>query len=252
MQTSVETGVPTRTISRWLKKGWLRRPPPILVEAAPQDALVRSDDQEWTARSLLDLGMDPDVVDSVLHLVEDKAAVGGQRWRKWLSSYVPLAAKIPQEWVAAIAFLPILGRDLCSPTWEELATLMYESAPWGSKQLRSRYASEADPLLANIRAECKDWLLFVTPSETEGGGPVVEAGVVWEVFVRCPHVDRPVRKRRPRGKEFKKFGLHRLARSRWARSPWSGASAWTESLGGSQHMQNTLGSTRGPVRTRET
>ena len=73
-------------------------------------------------------------------MVEYEPANSTRRYREWLSRYIPLvAAKIPDEWAAAIAFLPILGGDLCNPALGGLAALMHESAPWEDKQLRKRY-----------------------------------------------------------------------------------------------------------------
>ena len=206
-----EVGVSTRTISRWLKEGRLRHPSLLLEDAAPTAAPDRAPEQEWTARALLDLGMDPAVVARILPLGEYKPATSTRRYREWLSRYVTLvAASIPEEWAAAVAFLPIVGRDLCNQAMEELATLMQDSAPWEDKELRNRYGRMARLLLRDARVRFEDWLLFIRDTEMTTALPVVEAGVVSEVLKRCPHVDKPIRKRRPVHKEDKMLGLHLL------------------------------------------
>ena len=208
---SIETGVSTRTIGRWLQEGRLRRPSPVSAGVPPTDAAGHAPEQEWTARALRDLGMGPAVVERVLRLVEDTAAVSNRRSREWLSRYIPLAAKIPDEWAAAVALLPILGKDLCNPALEELAELMRESVPWESGELRRRYGRLARALLSDARSTMNDWILFVSSTEMEEATiPVVEAGVVSEVLKRCPHVDRPMRKRRPVHKEDRALGLQLL------------------------------------------
>ena len=273
VQIRVETGVPPRTISRWLKDGWLRRPsfvpvevaptvtrerepqqewiahsfldlvkdpatierilllierasaegflrrpPPVPVEVAPTDDPEPSPEEEWTSRTLLDLGMDPAVVMRILELVERTAPVSNRRWREWLSGYVPLVAKIPDEWAAAVAFLPMLGRDLINPALTDLAELMHESVPWEDGRLRRHYGSLAKPLLQNARVELQNFLLFISglemadvpPGSTVGPAtlPGAEADIAFEVLLRCPHVDRPVRKRRLVDKEDRAMGLH--------------------------------------------
>ena len=205
-----ETGVATRTISRWLSKELLHRPSPVPVGVAPADAPEREPQEEWTARAVLELGMDPNIVARVLRLAEHPAATSDRRYRELLSRYVPLAAKIPDEWATAVAFLPIFARDLCNPELEQLAELMRESVPWKSEELRSRYGSQARPLLSDAIVELYDWLHFVSNTDMDAPRPVVEAGLISEVFQRCPQVDRPVRKRWPADKEGRKFGLHLL------------------------------------------
>ena len=165
VQISVEAPVSTRTVSRWLREGLLRRPSPVSVWAAPTAApgpaaeqeLTTAPEpapkQEWSAHALLDIGMDAALVGSVLQLVEGTTAVSNRRWREWKSGYVPLVARAPDEWAAAMAFLPILGRDLCNPALKELAELMHESVPWEDGTLRRRYGSLAKPLLSDARVE---------------------------------------------------------------------------------------------------
>ena len=218
VQIRVETGVSSRTISRWLKDGWVKRPSFAPVEVAPTDDLEPSPEEEWTSRTLLDLGMDPAVVVRILELVERTASVSNRRWREWLSRYVPLVAKIPDEWAAAVAFLPMLGRDLINPALTDLAEVMHESVPWEDQRLRRHYGSLAKPLLQNARIELQNFLLFtnglemadVPPGSTVGSAtlPGVEADIAFEVLLRCPHVDRPVRKRRLVDKEDRAMGLH--------------------------------------------
>ena len=158
---------------------------------------------------LLDLGMDPAVVARTLTLVEYEPATSTRRYREWLSRYIPLvAAKIPDEWGAAVALLPILGRDLRNPALEELAALMHESVPWKDKQLRKRYGRLAIPLKRNAQVGFEDWLLFMGCPKMAATDPEIEAGIVSEVFLRCPYVDRPVQKRRRAHKEDKARGLH--------------------------------------------
>ena len=206
-----EIGVSRRAISRWLKDGWLHRPAPVPARVAPLDAPERATQQEWTARALLDLGMDPAIVARTLTLVEYEPATSTRRYREWLSRYIPLvAAKIPDEWAAAVAFLPILGRDLCNPALEELAALMHESVPWKDKQLRKRYGRLAIPLKRKAQVGLNDWLLFLSCPQLVATNPVVEAGVVSEVVLRCFYVDQPVRKRRSVHKEDRALGLHPL------------------------------------------
>ena len=204
-----EIGVSRRTISRWLKEGWLHRPAPVPARVAPTDAPGPSPEHEWTARALLDLGMDPVIVARTLTLVEYEPATSTRRYREWLSRYIPLvAAKIPEEWAAAVAFLPILGRDLRNPALEELATLMRESAPWEDRQLRKRYGRLAIPLKRSAQVGFEDWLLFIGSPQMAATDPFIEAGIFSEVFLRCPYVDRPVQKRRRAHKEDKARGLH--------------------------------------------
>ena len=267
---SIETGVSTRTIGRWLKDGWLRRPSHVSARVPPTDAAGHAPEQEWTARALLDLGTNPDVVARVLELVENMVTasnpqegwprpptlvqagvapkdpperapqkewtardlldmgmapaaveralrmVGGMvtarnpRWHEWLSRYFPLTVRIPDEWAATVALLPILGRDLSNPALEKLAELMHESLPWESERLRRRYDRLARTLLSDARSTTNDWLLFVSSTEMATALPVVEAGVVSEILLRCPHVDRSVRKRRPVHKEDRALGLQLL------------------------------------------
>ena len=154
--------------------------------------------------------MDPDIVARVLRLAEHPAATSGQRYREWLSRYVPLADNMPDEWESAVAFLPIFGRDLCNPELEQLAELMRESVPWQSEELRSRYGSQARPLLSDAIVALYDWLHFVTNTDMDTPAPVVEAGLLSEVVQRCPQIDRPVQKRWPSDKKGMEFGLHRL------------------------------------------
>ena len=113
-----ETGISTRTVSRWKSDGWLIRPSLNPVELARTDALEHAPEQDWTARDLLELGMEPAEAERILLLLENTATVSSPRYREWLSEYIPLAAKMPDEWAAAVAFLPILGRDLCNPALE--------------------------------------------------------------------------------------------------------------------------------------
>ena len=206
-----EVGVSTRTISRWLKEGWLRRPSPVLEKTVPTAASERSPGQEWTARALLDLGMDPVVVNRTLTLVEHEPTNSARRHREWLSAYIPLvAAKVPEEWAAAAAFLPILGRDLGNPALEELAALMRESVPWKDKQLRKHYVRLAIPLKRKAQVGLHKWLLFLSSAEMGATNPAIEAGIVSEVLLRCPHVDRRVQKRGPVHDEDRVLGLHPL------------------------------------------
>ena len=125
-----KTGISTRTLSRWKSAGWLIRPSLSPVELARTDALEHAPEQDWTARDLLELGMEPAEAARNLLLLENTATVSSPRYREWLSKYIPLAAKMPDEWAAAVAFLPILGRDLCNPALGALAELMHESVPW--------------------------------------------------------------------------------------------------------------------------
>ena len=203
-----ETEVSPRTVSRWLSEGLLLRPSPVSVGVAATDAPERAPDQEWTARTLLDMGMDPAAAARILRVVEDTAATSNLRFREWPSRYVPLAGKIPDEWAAAIAFLPILGRDVCNPALETLAELMHESVPWKDELLRMRYGCLAKPLLHQARVELNDWLIFVSNTETVAESSVGAAAVISEALRRCPHVDRPVRRRRPVHKEDQMLGLH--------------------------------------------
>ena len=213
-----ETCVSQRTISRWIKQGWLRRPQFVPAEVAPTDDPEPSLEEEWTSRTLLDLGMDPAVVVRVLELVERTAPVSNRRWREFLSRYVPLVATIPDEWAAAVAFLPILGRDLHNRALNDLAELMHESVPWKDGRLRKHYSSLAKPLLRSARIELQILLLFIRDLQMAGGPPGstkevatipgAEADIAFEVLLRCPHVDRPVRKRRRLDKEDRKLGLH--------------------------------------------
>ena len=191
-----ETGVSSRTVSRWLSQGLLLRPSPVSVGVAATDAPERAPDQEWTARDLLDMGMDPAAAERLLMVVEDTAATSNLRFREWLSRYIPLAGKIPDEWAAAIAFLPILGRDVCNPALETLGEMMHESVPWEDERLRRRYDRLAKPLLREARVELNDWLIFGSNTETVTESPVGEAAVISEALRRCPHVDRPVRRAR--------------------------------------------------------
>ena len=205
-----ETDVSSRTVSRWLSEGLLLRPSPVTVGVAATDAPERAPDQEWTARTLLAMGMDPAAAERLLLLVEDTAATSNLRFREWLSRYIPLAGKIPDEWAAAIAFLPILGRDVCNPALETLGEMMHESVPWEDERLRRRYDRLAKPLLCEARVELNDWMIFVSNTETVAEHPLGEAAVISEALRRCPHVDRPVRRRGPVHKEEKMFGLHRV------------------------------------------
>ena len=185
-ETAKEAGVSARTVSRWLSDGWLRCSSPSPVVVAHSDAPERAPEQEWTARTLLDLGMDPAAAVRILRLLEKTSAVSNLRFREWLSSYIPLAAKIPEEWAAAIAFLPMLSRDLCNPTLEALAELMHESVPWEDGRLREDYGRLAKPLLREARVELNDWMIFVSTTELAADPPVVEAAVILEVLRKCP------------------------------------------------------------------
>ena len=215
---SEETCVSQRTVSRWIKQGWVLRPHFVPAEVGSSDAPERDPQQEWTARALLDLGMDPAVVVRVLGLLERTAAVNNPRWREFLSRYVPLVATIPDEWASAVAFLPILGRDLRNPALNDLAELIHESVPWKDGRLRRHYGSLAKPLLRNARVELQILRLFISSLELADGSPDstkevatipgAEADIVSEVLLRCPHVDRPVRKRRPVDKEDRMLGSH--------------------------------------------
>ena len=203
-----ETGVSTRTLTRWTSAGLLIRPSLSPVELARTDALEHAPEQDWTARDLLELGMEPAEADRILLLLENTATVSSPRYREWLSKYIPLAAKMPDEWAAAVAFLPILGRDLCNPALGTLAELMHESVPWEDDRLRGRYGGLAKPLLREARSEFHDWLFFVANTEMVPELPRVEAAVILEVLRRCPHVDRPVQRRGPVHEEDKMIGLH--------------------------------------------
>ena len=203
-----ETGVSKRTLTRWTSAGWLIRPSLSPVELARTDALEHAPEQDWTARDLLELGMDPAEAERNLLLLENTATVSSPRYREWLSKYIPLAAKMPDEWAAAVAFLPILGRDLCNPALGALAELMHESVPWKDDLLRGRYGGLAKPLLLKARSEFHDWLFFVADTEMVPELPRVEAAVILEVLRRCPHVDRPVQRREPVHEEDKMIGLH--------------------------------------------
>ena len=203
-----ETGVSTRTLTRWTSAGWLIRPSLSPVELARTDALEHAPEQDWTARDLLELGMEPAEAERNLLLLENTATVSSPRYREWLSKYIPLAAKMPDEWAAAVAFLPILGRDLCNPALGALAELMHESVPWKDDLLRGRYGGLAKPLLLEARSEFHDWLFFVANTEMVPEVPRVEAAVILEVLRRCPHVDRPVQRRGPVHEEDKMIGLH--------------------------------------------
>ena len=203
-----ETGVSKRTLTRWTSAGWLIRPSLSPVELARTDALEHAPEQDWTARDLLELGMEPAEAERNLLLLENTATVSSPRYREWLSKYIPLAAKMPDEWAAAVAFLPILGRDLCNPALGALAELMHESVPWKDDLLRGRYGGLAKPLLREARSEFHDWLFFVANTEMVPELPRVEAAVILEVLRRCPHVDRPVQRREPVHEEDKMVGLH--------------------------------------------
>ena len=207
-EISKETSVATRTLSRLLRHGWLRRPSLSPTSVVPVDSPERGLEQKWTARTLLELGMDPAEAVRILLLLERTAAVSTPRFREWLSTYIPLAAEVPDEWAATVAFLPILGRDLCNPALGTLAELMHESVPWEDELLRSRYGSLAKPLLLEARIEFHDWLFFVANTEMVHEVPRVEAAVILEVLRRCPHVDRPVQRRGPVHEEDKMIGLH--------------------------------------------
>ena len=173
-----EIGVSRRAISRWLKDGWLHRPAPVPARVAPTDAPGPSPEHEWTARALLDLGMDPVIVARTLTLVEYEPATSTRRYREWLSTYIPLvAAKIPEEWAAAVAFLPILGRDLCNPVLEGLAELMRESAPWeGQAATETLWPPGHLP-----EAQCPGWIRMTGSSSLAAPkwrpqNPFIEAG----------------------------------------------------------------------------
>ena len=203
-----ETGVSERTVSRWLSEGLLSRPSPIPVAVARENAREHEPGQEWTACELLELGMDPAEAVRILELLDRTATVSTPRFREWLSTYVPLTAKIPDEWAATVAFLPILGRDLHNPALGTLVELMHEFVPWEDEQLRRRYGEKAMPLLRDARIELNDWLIFVSNPETVAVAPVEEAAVIMEALRRLPHVDRPIRRRRPVHEEDKRRVLH--------------------------------------------
>ena len=203
-----ETGISRRTLSRWESDGWLSRPSLSPVGLAPTDAPEHAPEQDWTPRDLLDLGMEPAAAERILLLLENTATVSSPRYREWLSKYIPLAAKMPDEWAAAVAFLPILGRDLYNPALGTLAELMHEYLPWEDEPLRGRYGGLAKPLLREARIEFHDWLFFVANTEMVHEVPRVEAAVVLETLRRFPHVDRPVQRREPVHEEDKMIGLH--------------------------------------------
>ncbi len=152
--------------------------------------------------------MDPAKTVEILRMIEQTAAVSNERFREWQSRYIPLAVTLPDEWAAAISFLPILGRDICNPSLETLAELMHESVPWEDGKLRSRYGRLAKPLLRDALIRFQHWLFFVSDPEQMARIPSGEAAVAREVLQRCPHVDRPVRRRRPVHKEDRELGLH--------------------------------------------
>ena len=54
-----KTGISTRTLSRWKSAGLLRRPSLSPEELAGTDAQEHAPEQDWTARDLLELGMEP-------------------------------------------------------------------------------------------------------------------------------------------------------------------------------------------------
>ena len=142
-------GVDERTVRRWKKAGLLHL----------GTAGEASDSREWTAPDLQDIGLDPDLAAAIVILVGTPSAGGHQRVREWLSRYSASVPKAPPEWAAAIAFLPILGKDTQSPDLEALAEVMGEATPWENERLRKRYGRLSAPRDLAARSELAHWLL---------------------------------------------------------------------------------------------
>ena len=204
-------GVDERTVRRWKEAG-------LLDLGTAGEA---SDSREWTAPGLQDIGLDPDLAAAIVILVGTPNASGHQRVREWLSRYSASVPKAPPEWAAAIAFLPILGKDTQSPHLEALAEVMDEATPWENERLRKRYGRLAAPRDLAARAELAHWLLaggLTAPGRGPYDSPALAATAILELVGRLPNVDRAMRRGwgapiNDVAKELRECSMSRLALS---------------------------------------
>ena len=210
-QTAYVAGVNERTVRRWKNAGLL----------GLGTASKASDTREWTAADLQDIGLEPDLSAAVVLLFETPNSGDHKRIREWLSRYSASVPKAPPEWAAAIAFLPIIGKDTQSPSLEALGEAMDEATPWENERLRKRYGRLAAPRDLAARSELSQWLLAGGLTSPGGGPydtPALVAVAVMELVRRLPYIDRP--KRRGWGapindvdEEFREYSMSRLALS---------------------------------------
>ena len=186
-QAAQVAGVDERTVRRWKKAGLLGLG---TVGGA-------GDLEEWTAAGLHDVGLDPDVAAALLMLFDTPSAGVHQRIREWLSRYSTSVPKAPPEWAAAIAFLPILGKDTQSPALEALADVMDDARPWENERQRRSYRRLAGPWDMAARAQMAHWLLaggLTAPGRGPYDSLALAATAVLELARRLPNVDGPGRR----------------------------------------------------------
>ena len=146
-------GVGLRTVSRLIQQKKLRPRPSASVKNAPRAEFRRM----WTARELLSI-YEPERVPSILVSLETQAQRGNWRVHEWIGC-MREARLVAVEWRFAVAFLPILARDIEAPALAALADLMRESVPWKSKELRRHYHRMAAPIMYEALGQIGEWSL---------------------------------------------------------------------------------------------
>lgn len=139
-----------RTVRRWLSQGDYKR-------AAKQDNLS---ERTWTAADLLALGFVPETVERLVLLLDATARMGNDRLSRFLDG-IATAPRVPSDWRAALAWFPILAKDIDAPAVADLANVIRETAPWASDSLRRRYRAQAAPIITHVLGSVTMWALPV-------------------------------------------------------------------------------------------
>ncbi len=155
-EAAAEADIPLRTFTRLIQRGELRplrrrRRSSVQVEDSPGAEYRRL----WSAADLEGI-YKSNKVTSIQLTLETEARRGNWRLHEWIGR-VREVHHIPSEWRAAIAFLPILARDIDAPALATVADVMRSEVPWTNKEMRRRYRRKVAPFMDRALSEIGRW-----------------------------------------------------------------------------------------------
>lgn len=168
---------------------------PELIKKAFLEAVT----EKVTAKSLLDAGFIKGKVHIILEAQEKAYQQKNVRLIKFLNNYVDKGLDgVPPVWRALIAGFPIVGQDIGSESFIDLAELVRELQPYLSKGVRREYHERVKPILIGILAEAQ---AFLDDSARAGGlwlgvhcsAPPTRKDLVFSWLGFRDFIDRPFR-----------------------------------------------------------
>jgi len=167
-QVAAGLGISDRTLRRWFKQGKLTKRGPHqpgltdvgVLPPLPVEVQYR---KSWTPQELLALGTSPHTVEPILLLLETATRQGNWRLHEYISRRGQALEKSKEppfdEWLALVAFFPIVGRDILAPSLATFANVVESTCPWSDPKLRRRYHREAAPIMARVLGEVARWAI---------------------------------------------------------------------------------------------